>query len=49
VISSPLAMLVALWGTTSDRALQRMKLGPQPVSSVRQIMLRGRRGGEGLA
>ena len=49
LISSPLAMLVALWGMTSDRALQRMKLGPQPVSSVRQIMLRGRRGGEGLA
>jgi len=49
LISSPLAMLVALWGMTSDRALQHMKLGPQPVSSVRQIMLRGRRGGEGLA
>jgi hypothetical protein len=46
LISSPLAMLVALWGMTSDRALQHMKLGPQPVSSVRQIMLRA---GEGPA
>ena len=36
LISSPLALLVALWGMTSDRTLQQMQLNQQQMGKMRK-------------
>jgi hypothetical protein len=41
LISSPLAMIVALWGMTSDRTLQRMQSNRRQMGTMRDSMLRG--------
>ena len=41
MISSPLAMIVALWGMTSDRMLQRMQSNRRQMGTMRDSMLRG--------
>jgi hypothetical protein len=41
LISSPLALLVALWGMTSDLALQAMKHSTRQSQPMRSSMLRG--------
>ena len=41
LISSPLAMLVALWGMTSDRTLQRMQSNRRQKGAMRSVLLRG--------
>jgi hypothetical protein len=41
LISSPLAMIVALWGMTSDRTLQRMQSNRRQMGTMRGSMLRG--------
>ena len=41
LISSPLAMIVALWGMTSDRMLQRMQSNRRQLSTMRDSLLRG--------
>jgi hypothetical protein len=41
LISSPLAMIVALWGMTSDRMLQRMQSNRRQMGTMRDSMLRG--------
>ncbi len=40
LISSPLAMIVALWGMTSDRTLQRMQSNRRQMGTMRDSMLR---------
>jgi hypothetical protein len=40
LISSPLALLVALWGMTSERTLQRMQSNRQQMNTMRASMLR---------
>jgi hypothetical protein len=40
LISSPLALLVALWGMTSERTLQLMKSNRQQTNTMRDSMLR---------
>jgi hypothetical protein len=41
LISSPLALLVALWGMTSGRTLQAMRHGTKQMETMRDSMLRG--------
>ena len=41
LISSPLAMLVALWGMTTDRMLQLMKSNRRQMGGMRDVLLRG--------
>ncbi len=41
LISSPLALLVALWGMTSERTLQLMKSNRQQMCTMRDVLLRG--------
>jgi hypothetical protein len=41
LISSPLAMIVALWGMTSDRTLQRMQSNRRQKGTMRSVLLRG--------
>jgi hypothetical protein len=41
LISSPLALLVALWGMTTDRALQQMQSNRWQKSTTRDALLRG--------
>ena len=41
LISSPLAMLVALWGMTSDRTLQRMQSSRRQMGTIRSVLLTG--------
>ena len=41
LISSPLAMLVALWGMTSARTLQLMKSNRRQKGGMRDVLLRG--------
>jgi hypothetical protein len=41
LISSPLAMIVALWGMTSDRMLQRMQSNRRQMGTMRSVLLRG--------
>ena len=41
LISSPLALLVALWGMTSERTLQLMKSNRQQMGTIRDVLLRG--------
>jgi hypothetical protein len=41
LISSPLALLVALWGMTSGRTLQAMRHGTKQLETMRGSMLRG--------
>ena len=41
LISSPLAMIVALWGMTSDRTLQRMQSNRRQMGTMRSGLLRG--------
>ena len=41
LISSPLALLVALWGMTSGRTLQAMRQGTKQMETMRGSMLRG--------
>ena len=41
LISSPLAMLVALWGMTSARTLQLMKSNRRQKGRMRDVLLRG--------
>ena len=41
LISSPLALLVALWGMTSGRTLQAMRHGTKQMETMRGSMLRG--------
>ena len=40
LISSPLAMIVALWGMTSDRMLQRMQSNRRQMGRMRSVLLR---------
>ena len=39
LISSPLAMIVALWGMTSDRTLQLMQSNQQQMGTMRDVLL----------
>jgi hypothetical protein len=41
LISSPFAMLVALWGMTSARTLQLMKSNRRQMGKMRDVLLRG--------
>jgi len=41
LISSPLALLVALWGMTSGRTLHAMRESRKQMESIRSMMLRG--------
>ena len=41
LISSPLALLVALWGMTSDRMLQRMRSNRRQMGRMRDVLLQG--------
>jgi hypothetical protein len=41
LISSTLAMIVALWGMTSDRTLQRMQSNRRQMGTMRSVLLRG--------
>ena len=43
LISSPLALLVALWGMTTERALQQMQSNRRrrQMGTMRDVMLRG--------
>ncbi len=41
LISSPLAMLVALWGMTTDRMLQLMQSNRRQMGGMRDVLLRG--------
>ena len=41
LISSPLAMIVALWGMTSDRTLQRMQSNRRQMGRMRDVLLQG--------
>ena len=41
LISSPLAMIVALWGMTSDRTLQRMQSNRRQMVTTRDALLQG--------
>ena len=41
LISSPLALLVALWGMTSGRTLQAMRHGTKQLETMRGSMLLG--------
>ena len=41
LISSPLAMIVALWGMTSARMLQWMQSDPQQMGTMRSVLLPG--------
>jgi hypothetical protein len=41
LISSPLAMIVALWGMTSDRTLQRMQSNRRQMGTMRSVLMRG--------
>jgi hypothetical protein len=41
LISSPLALLVALWGMTSDRTLQRMRSNRRQMGRMRDVLLQG--------
>jgi hypothetical protein len=44
LISSPLAMIVALWGMTSARMLQQMKSNRRQMGTIntnRRLLLRG--------
>ena len=41
LISSPLAMIVALWGMTSARTLQLMQSNEQSIGTMRQNLLKG--------
>jgi len=41
LISSPLALLVALWGMTSGRTLHAMRESRRQMESIRSMMLRG--------
>ncbi len=41
LISSPFAMIVALWGMTSDGTLQRMQSNRRQLGTMRDSMLRG--------
>ena len=36
LISSPLALLVALWGMTSERTLQQMESSQLPMQTARE-------------
>jgi hypothetical protein len=41
LISSPLAMIVALWGMTSDRTLQRMQSNRRQMGTMRSVYMPG--------
>jgi hypothetical protein len=41
LISSPLAMIVAMWGMTSDSMLQRMQSNRRQMGTMRSVLLRG--------
>jgi hypothetical protein len=41
LISSPLALLVALWGMTTDRALRQMQSNRRQMGTMRDVFLRG--------
>jgi len=41
LISSPLAMIVALWGMTSDRTLQLMQSNRRQMGTMRSVLMRG--------
>ena len=41
LISSPLALIVALWGMTSDLTLQRMQSNRRQMGTMRSVLLRG--------
>ena len=41
LVSSPLALLVALWGMTSGRTLQAMRHSTKQMETMRDSMLRG--------
>ena len=41
LISSPLALLVALWGMTSDLTLQRMQSNRRQMGRMRDVLLQG--------
>jgi len=45
LISSPLALLVALWGMTSERTLQLMQSNRRQTNTMRDSMLRGKASG----
>jgi len=45
LISSPLALLVALWGMTSERTLQLMQSNRRQMNTMRASMLRGTEAG----
>ena len=40
LISSPMALLVALWGMTTDRALQQMQSNRRQKGAMRDVLLR---------
>ena len=42
LISSPLALLVALWGMTSERTLQQMESSQLPMQTARENLLSAR-------
>jgi len=41
LISSPLALLVALWGMTTDRALRQMQSNRRQMVTTRDALLQG--------
>jgi hypothetical protein len=41
LISSPLALLVALWGMTTDRALRQMQSNRRQMVATRDALLQG--------
>ena len=43
LISSPLTLLVALWGMTTDRTLQLMKSNRRQMGGMRDVILQGTR------
>ena len=48
LISSPLALLVALLGMTTDRALRQMQSNRRQMGAMRDVLQRGTRRGEAL-
>ena len=41
LISSPLALLIALWGMTDKRTLQQMQSNRRQMGAMRDVLLRG--------
>ena len=41
LISSPLAMIVALWGMTTDRALRRMQSNRRQMGAMQDVLQQG--------